>query len=215
MEASPHKAPGNNGPLAIVWSKLWPLIKVHVISLFQSFLNKGIRPHQWKETKIIPLQKPGRPIGDYTLASSYRPISLLCILGKALEAIIASRISYMVEEYGLVHVPSNHLGQKKSRSAVQALVIVQEQIWKAWQSRKILSLVDFDIKGALDGVSRIRLLRRLAARRIPQQLIAWVDNFCSERTATITVFFFLFFFSYFTSSILPATAYENATSLWL
>lgn len=124
MEASPHKAPGNNGPLAIVWSKLWPLINVHVISLFQSFLNKGIRPHQWKETKIIPLQKPGRPIGDYTLASSYRPISLLCILSKALEAIIASRISYMVEEYS--HVPSNHLGPKKHRSAVQALVILME-----------------------------------------------------------------------------------------
>lgn len=94
----------------------------------------------------------------------------------------------MVEEYGLV--PSNHLGRKKHRSAVQALVILQEQIWKAWQSRKILILVGFDIKGAYNGVSKIRLLRRLAARRIPQQLIAWVDNFCSERTATITVFFF-------------------------
>lgn len=211
MEASPHKAPRNDGLVATVWSKLWPVINVHVISLFQSFLNKGIRPHRWKKAKIIPLQKPGRPIRDYTLASSYRPISLLCILGKALEAIITSRISYMVEEYGLV--PSNHLGRKKHRSAVQALVIVQEQIWKAWQSRKILILVGFDIKGAYNGVSKIRLLRRLAARRIPQQLIAWVDNFCSERTATITVFFF--FPSYFTSSILPATAYENATSLWL
>lgn len=120
-----------------------------------------------ERNKIIPLQKPGRPIGDYTLASSYRPISLLCILSKALEAIIASRISYMVEEYGLV--PSNHLGQKKCRSAVQALVIVQEQIWQAWQSREILSLVSIDIKGAYNGVSKIRLLGRLAARRIPQQ----------------------------------------------
>lgn len=73
----------------------------------------------------------------------------------------------MVEEDGLV--PSNHLGQKKRRSAVQALVIVQEQIWKAWQSREILSLVSIDIKGAYNGVSKIRLLGRLAARRIPQQ----------------------------------------------
>lgn len=48
-------------------------------------------------------------------------------------------------------------------------------------------MVSIDIKGAYNGVSKIRLLRRLAARRIPQQLIAWVDNLCSERTATITV----------------------------
>lgn len=36
---SPHKAPGNNGLLAIVWSKLWPVINLHVLSLFQSSLD--------------------------------------------------------------------------------------------------------------------------------------------------------------------------------
>lgn len=80
---------------------------------FSLLWTKGILP------KIIPLQKPGRPIADCTLASSYRPISLLCILGKALEAIIASRISYMVEEYGLV--PRNHLGQKKKQISCSSI----------------------------------------------------------------------------------------------
>lgn len=64
-----------------------------------------------------------------------------------------------------------------------------------------LTICCFRRKPLSSVTPKILTFRRLAARRIPQQLIAWVDNFCSERTATITVFFF--FFPYFPSSIYP------------
>ena len=164
LEANLWKAPGKSGLLSVVWNKLWSVISPHVLSLFQTSLDEGILPSQWKEAKIIPVRKPGKPIGDYTLPSAYRPISLLCTLGKGLESVIANRISYMVEENGLL--PSNHFGARKRRSAVQALVILQEQIWKAWRAKKILSLVSFDIKGAYNRVSKERLMERLASRTI-------------------------------------------------
>ncbi len=138
-----------------------------------------------ERSKNYTSSEAGKPIGDYTLPSAYCPISLLCILGKRLESVIANQISYMVEKNCLL--PSNHFGARKQRSAVQALVILQEQIWKAWRAKKILSLVGFDIKGAYNGVSKERLIERLASRRIPPKLIKWIDNFCSERTANITV----------------------------
>ncbi|KAM4061945.1 reverse transcriptase [Hirsutella rhossiliensis] len=50
---------------------------------------------------------------------------------------------------------------------------------------KVLSLVNFDVKGAYNGVFKDRLLQRLAARVCPE-LVRWVDAFCSERTASIT-----------------------------
>lgn len=155
------------------------------LSLFQTSLDEGILPSQWKEAKIIPVRKPRKPRGDYTLPSAYRSISLLCTLGKALESVLATRISYMVEENGLL--PSNHFGARKRRSAVQALVILQEQIWKVWRAKKIVSLVSFDIRGAYNGISKEQFLERLTSRRIPLKLIKWIDNFCSERTANITV----------------------------
>lgn len=169
LEANQWKTPGNSGLPSMVWNKLWPVISSHVLSLFQTSLDEGILPYQWKEAKIIPVRKPGKPIGDYTLPSAYRPISLLCTLGKRLESVIANRIPYMVEENGLL--PSNHFSARNRRSAVQALVILQEQIWKAWRAKKILSLVSFDIKGAYNGVSKERLMERLASRRIPPKLI--------------------------------------------
>ncbi|KAM4067985.1 reverse transcriptase (RNA-dependent DNA polymerase) [Hirsutella rhossiliensis] len=62
MAAKPWKAPGEDGLPAIVWKKLWHVVK----------------------HRIIPLRKPDK--GDYTMAKAWRPISLLSTLGKILEA---------------------------------------------------------------------------------------------------------------------------------
>ena len=110
---------------------------------------------------------------------------MLSTLGKILEAVIAERISYAVEEFGLL--PTNHFGARKRRSAEQALLLLQEEIYKAWRNRKVLSLVSFDVKGAYNGVFKERLLQRLKARGIPDNIVQWINAFCSRRTATILV----------------------------
>jgi hypothetical protein len=129
------------------------------------------------------LKKPGK--GDYTQAKAWRPISLLATLGKALEALVAERISYMVEEHKLL--PQNHFGARKQRSTEMAVVMLQEHIYKAWRNGKVLSLLSFDVKGAYNGVHVGRLISRLRTRRIPRQLCNWVEAFCSNRTAKIQV----------------------------
>ncbi|KAI8416526.1 hypothetical protein FOFC_02837 [Fusarium oxysporum] len=140
-------------------------------------------PVQWRSAKIIPLKKPGKD--NYKVAKSWRPISLLSTLGKILEAVVADRISYAVETFGLL--PTNHFGGRKQRSAEQALLLLQEHIYKAWRNRKVLSLISFDVKGAYNGVFKDRLLQRLEAKGIPKGLVKWIDAFCSNRSATIVV----------------------------
>jgi ribonuclease HI len=78
-------------------------------------------------------------------------------------------------------------GARKRRSAEQALLLLQEEIYKAWRNRKVLSLVSFDVQGAYNGVFKERLLQRLKARGIPDKIVQWIDAFCSRRTATILV----------------------------
>ena len=51
----------------------------------------------------------------------------------------------------------------------------------------MLSLVAFDLKGAFNGVATDILLRCLRAYRIPEDYVRWIQDFCSERSATITV----------------------------
>jgi hypothetical protein len=183
MAAKPWKAPGEDGLPAMVWRQLWPVVKDRVLLLFRTSLWDGELPTQWRNAKIVPLKKDGKD--DYTKAKSWRPISLLSTLGKILEAVIAERISHAAETFGLL--PTNHFGARKRRSAEQALLLLQEQIYKAWRNRKVLSLVSFDVKGAYNGVFKERLLQRLKARGIPENLVRWIGAFCSRRTATIVV----------------------------
>jgi hypothetical protein len=123
--------------------------------------------------------------GQLHTSETWRPISLLSTLGKLLEAVVAERISFAVETYGLL--PANDFGAIKLGSAEQALSLLQERIYTAWRGRKVLSLVNFDVKGAYNGVYKDRLLQRLAARGILSQVVNWVDVFCSGRTATVVV----------------------------
>ena len=181
--ASSWKAPGDDGLPTGAWKQVWPVVKERVLHLFQTSLATGILPTQWRQAKIIPLKKPEKP--NYTIAKAWRPISLLATLGKILESVVAERISYVAETFALL--PANHFGARKQRSAEQALFLLQECIYKAWRSRKVLSLISFDVKGAYNGVCKERLLLRLQARGIPPLIIRWIDAFCSERTATIHV----------------------------
>ena len=80
-----------------------------------------------------------------------------------------------METYGLL--PANHFDARKQRSAEQALLLLQERIYTAWRSKKVVSLVSFDVKGAYNGVYKDRLLQRLAARGIPSDLVNWIDVF--------------------------------------
>jgi hypothetical protein len=95
--AQPQKAPGEDGLPAVAWKQVWPAVKERALVLFQTSLDEGQLPAHWTSAKIIPLKKPGKE--DYTIAKAWRPISLLSTLGKALESVVAERISDIVKTY--------------------------------------------------------------------------------------------------------------------
>ncbi|KAF9728557.1 zinc knuckle [Paraphaeosphaeria minitans] len=187
FRAYPDKAPGRDGLPARVWRELWPVLGDEITLLFARSFEAGRVPKEWKVAKIVPLQKPKRK--DYTVASNYRPISLLPTLGKALgkalESLVAERIAYLVEEYGLL--PKTHFGARKQRATTHALSYLCEDVFKAWRGKKTLSLVSFDVKGAYNNVATEPEIRRLRQRQIPETIVRWVQDFCTERQACIVV----------------------------
>ena len=87
----------DDGLPAMVWKQLWPAVKGRVLLLFQTSLDGGELPVQWKNAKIIPLKKPNK--GDYTTAKAWRSILLLSTPSKALGSVVAERISHAVETW--------------------------------------------------------------------------------------------------------------------
>ena len=85
------------------------MVKYRVLALFQASLKEGELPTQWRYARIILLKKSNKK--DYTIAKTWRPISLLSTLSKVLEAVIAERILYAVETFRLL--PTSHFGACK------------------------------------------------------------------------------------------------------
>jgi len=181
--ASMDKAPGPDGLSMRVWREVWPSLGDELVILMQRSLDKAELPSLWKEATIIPLRKAGKD--DYTSAKSYRPISLLQNVSKVMESVIAERISYLVEAHGLLS--TTHFGARKQRSSVDVLIHLQERIFRAWRGGKTLSLVSFDVKGAYDNVATELELHRLRLRRVPKQLVSWIDSFCTSRKPRVMV----------------------------
>ena len=162
---------------------MWPVLEDEITQLFMISLETGRVPQEWKIAKIVPLRKPKR--GDYTVANNYRPISLLPTLGKALESLVADRIVYLVEEYNLL--PKTHFRAWKQRSTTPALSYLYKDVFKAWRGKKTMSLVSFDVKGAYNNVAMKTEIRRLQQRQIPETIVRWVQDFCTDHQACILV----------------------------
>ena len=83
---SPSKAPGNDGINAAIIRKSWPIIGEDITSMFGKCINEAVFPSAWRNAKLVVIPKPGKK--DMTDPKTYRPISLLPTLGKALETLI-------------------------------------------------------------------------------------------------------------------------------
>ena len=179
--AKSSTAPGEDGLPTLVWKRLWTYIGNTITQIFTASIDLSYHPRRWRCARIVVLRKPGKP--DYSLPGAYRPISLLNTLGKLLEAVMARRLSFFAEAYGLL--PDTQFGGRPGRTTEQALLVLANAIDRAWYRQKIGTLVAFDLKGAFNGVNRTSLDARLQAKGIPIVARRWITSFMSDRQANI------------------------------
>lgn len=160
-----------------------PEVLTHITTIFNACFASGYCPRAFRDSITVVLRKSGKK--DYQDPKAFRPIALLDTLGKALEKVVATRMSYLMEEHGLL--PGLHAGGRKTTSSENAIHMVMETISAAWKSSKdfVVSMLMLDVSGAFDNVNHQRLLHNLRKRRIPSQIIKWISSFIKNRSTTI------------------------------
>ncbi len=181
----PDKAPGVDGLpnrfLRLVTEKLLPKFRY----LFQACVEVGYHPREFRKANTIVLRKPKKE--DYSEPKSYRPIALLSTLGKALETVIARRLSDCAEDNGLL--PPEQMGARRKRSTETALETIVDAVHTVWDcgKDKVASLLSLDMAGAFDNVSYYRLLHNLRQKGIPELIVNWTRSFLTDRETSLTL----------------------------
>ena len=108
----------------------------------------GHVPLTWRTAKVIALRKPGKD--DYTTPRSYRPISLLSVMGKFLEKIMCKRLMGFLESKHLLS--PYQFGFKRGRETEEACCRLTEAVMAAFRRRHQVQVVMLDIQAAYDTV---------------------------------------------------------------
>ena len=101
------KAAGDDGLVAELFQNLPCTIPV-MLKMFNLVLFKGRIPHQLLRVVMVPLDKPHR---DPEQCKSKRPISLISVMAKILEAVVMHRMMATLEPHldpGRHRDPSSH-----------------------------------------------------------------------------------------------------------
>ncbi|PSS06645.1 hypothetical protein PHLCEN_2v3601, partial [Hermanssonia centrifuga] len=72
-----------------------------ITRMFNLCIKFGVWPEMFKRAITVVIPKPGKD--DYTKAKAFRPIVLLNCLGKLCEKVLANRMQFDAQKFGLVH----------------------------------------------------------------------------------------------------------------
>lgn len=181
MKAPAKKTPGTDRIPNSILHEVLNQILPHLEQLFNACLI-GYYPKHFRTSITAVLRKEGKE--SYQNAKSYKPIALLNTIGKALESILANKISYCVETHNLL--PEYHIGGRKSRLTEYAIHHILETIHEAWDEGKVASLLLLDVSGAYDNISHQRLLHNFRKRRLNILIIKLIKSFFTDRTTTLS-----------------------------
>ena len=149
--------------------------------LFNLSVKQEKLPDEWKQAKISALYKKG----DKSVAGNYRPVSLTSIVCKVMEKLIRNHI--------ILHMKENHLFTSKQygfisgRSTSLQLLEVLDKWTEALDRGESIDCVYMDYQKAFDTVPHNRLISKLRAYKISEQMINWIQSFLTNRIQKVVV----------------------------
>ena len=177
---NPSKSPGPDGILPRVLKESAEQLSHPLKKLFQSSMEQGIVPKDWKVGHITAIFKKGKRY----LSANYRPVSLTSIICKVMEGVIRDKLVDHLLSHGL----SEHQhGFVHGRSCALQLLTVLNQWTEMLDNGKPVDVMYMDFAKAFDSVPHERLLQKLSAYGISGTLLSWIRDFLTGRRQRVVV----------------------------
>ena len=164
----------------IVFAKCHHSLSLPLAHIFNISLTLGAVPSIWKTALVTPIPKPGK---DNSVASSYRPISILSPACKTLERLISSRLTRHLDWYGIL--PKWQHGFRSGASVTTNLLVCHNDWTSALSSKRVIDVIYLDFSKAFDTVSHSILITKCAHYGIGGQIIRWLSSFLAHRSFSV------------------------------
>ena len=144
--------------------------------IINTSLVTGVFPEAWKHALVVPLHK----IDDPGAVSNYRPVSILPILSKVIEKIVAKQLTCYLETNKLLSKTQH--GFRSKLSTETALTTITDKLYANMDSKKVSLLTLCDLSKAFDSVHHKILLGKLSQRNMYE---FWFRDYLSNRSMSV------------------------------
>ena len=149
--------------------------------IINTCFEEGVVPEYMKMAKVTPIFKKGSP----TECSNYRPISVLPVFSKVLEAAVLARLVSFLDAHQILS-PQQY-GFRRGRSTTDAVQALLDFVWEAAEEGEDVHATMCDLSKAFDTLKHDILLEKLehyGIRGKPHQLFE--SYFRNRRQAVFT-----------------------------
>ena len=176
------KSPGQDHITADLLKNAPIKVIVQLYYIFKKAIDLAHFPNCWKDATILPIKKPNK---CSKLSSSYRPISLLSLLGKILEKIILTIIHK--------HLADNHIiineqfGFQQNHSTILQILRITEYATLEINKNRITVASFLDLNKAFDTVWHQGLIMKMHKLNFPLHIIKMIWNYINNRKFHVKV----------------------------
>ncbi|KAK2578626.1 hypothetical protein KPH14_012613 [Odynerus spinipes] len=147
---------------------------------FKYAFTSSYFPSPCKEAKVIPILKPGKFSTD---PSSFRPITLLPIVGKIFERVILFNIENYIEKKNIWI--NQQFGFRANHSTIHQVARITQHITHSFNVRRDTVMILLDLSKAFDTVWHKALLFKLSRMGIPYTTLRLLKSYLEERTCYV------------------------------
>lgn len=171
------KAPGSDQISNKVLSYLPPRLLVHLLWIMNACLSSAHFPSAWKHAIVVSFPKNGK---NHRLPSSYRPISLLCTMGKLFEKIFLKRLTAHIERFNIL--PNEQFRFRPGHDTSMQVMRLVEKTAEGLAEKRDTATILLDVAKAFDSVWHKGVIFKLTQIRLPDIYVHLVWSFLKGRS---------------------------------
>nr|KAG5704148.1 hypothetical protein BaRGS_009678 [Batillaria attramentaria] len=176
------KSPGPDKVTNEMLEHLGTKAKAKLLAVFNNSWKTGHVPQSWREADMVPIHKKGK---DRAKVDSYRPISLTSCVGKLMERLINTRLTWHLEKNNII--TPEQAGFRQHRSTEDQVTYIAQRIEDGLQDKQHTLTVWIDMEKAYDKVWKDGLRLKLQKSGVTGCMLQWISQYLNNRKARVHV----------------------------